>query len=326
MDIFTEIIDENTYINLHKIDSKNEKTYQILVRPDVTEDSLLTLCQQILITYGGYINRINAENPEGIQHEIMKTSKSLTTLPKQLDNSNNNNNNKGIKMNISNATSTTMIKNSSKESIKEQEDIKDRNLISYLESTNNTTSSSTLPWQNIKIYVGVNMDLNRCIIVSIKPLSTATIPYSTTGTTTSNNIDAQLIKRNNNVGIFDGIGINTYTTLLSTDTTTTATPTINLTTIQQAYLNFCENFITEINSALREECLTLDYMASVPVHLTGPVQLSGTATYSNISSHSSSGNKEPKSLIDLGFIRDLHCATIQLMVSILYCNVIILRY
>ena len=72
MNVFTEIADDVIFVGFHQIESKIHKTYQILVRPDVSEDSLLTLTQQILITYSGAVSKHSPPNSEEVRMDARK--------------------------------------------------------------------------------------------------------------------------------------------------------------------------------------------------------------------------------------------------------------
>jgi hypothetical protein len=303
MNVFTEVVDEAFYVGYHKIDSKADKTYQILVRPDVKEECLLTLSQQILLTYGGQISRYlpdHIDEKEGDRRgEANGSGRSTPSPTGQL-----------TKDGSKDAKLTTA-------STEEQEKI----LSPYIVATNSNASAATIPWQSLRIYLGVNMDLQRCLVIAVKPHSSAvgsnSGPFQQPPAT-----DARLSSRIASTGIFTGIGANTFTALsvptgygASSATPATAGPIPVLTPARRAFLDFCDNLASELNTAMREESLTLDYMHSVPAHMTGPVQ-GLHYQFGAVGGALGGGNsRAPDSLIDLPFIRDLHCATVQLMVS-----------
>jgi hypothetical protein len=305
MNVFTEVADETTFVGYHKIDSKSDKTYQILVRPDVKEECLLTLSQQILLTYGGQISRHlpeAIEEKDGNQRGKLGGSGRSTPSPTE-----------HLVKDESKDAKLTAAAGASKEG-------QERVLSPYIEAVNTTASATTIPWQSLRIYLGVNMDLQRCLVIVVKPHSSAvgsnSGPFQQQPST-----DARLSSRLASTGIFTGIGVNTFTALSSpTGYPTSATPstaTTVLTPARKAFLDFCDNLASELNTAMREESLTLDYMHSVPAHMTGPVQ-GLHYQFGAIGGAVGGGNsRAPDSLIDIPFIRDLHCATVQLMVSTL---------
>eukprot|EP01032_Pedospumella_encystans_P011752 gene11752-13644_t len=299
MNVFTEVVDDVTYVSYHKIDSKNHKTFQILVRPDVSEDSLLTLTQQILITSSGAVTRhvpvSGLENPQDSAHRLTQnlgndygraTPSPTSQHPKDA------------------------LKTNSTDKIPE------KLLSPYLEAINSTMAGTSLPWHTIRVYLGVNMDLQRCLVLVVQPTPAA----AGTNTATLNlNGDVVTVMRSVIPGVFRGIGVNTYSHaahLASSDqqpptasaALTTAAP-VYVSPVRKTFLDFCQQLASELNTAMREESLTLDYMHSVPASMTGPVQgIQGM--------YGSSGPGRSRALdsfIDLSFIRDLHCATAQLM-------------
>ena len=181
------------------------------------------------------------------------------------------------------------------------------------------------------------MDLQRCLVLSVSPQPSAIGSNNiTTPSFTGQSTDASLSVRARNPGIFSGIGVNTFTALSdreddisitnSSNTNTapsqpTTAPSMFVSTARRSFLEVCENIATELNTAMREESLTIDYMHSVPASMTGPVQSLGFLTGGSGGGGgagrggSSGSHRAPDGLIDIGFIRDLHCATVQLMVS-----------
>ena len=304
MNVFTEVVDDVTYVSYHKIDSKNHKTFQILVRPDVSEDSLLTLTQQILITSSGAVTRhvpvSGLENSQDSAHRLTqnlgsdygRATPSPTNQPPK----------DGLKTNSTDKTPEKL-------------------LSPYLEAINATMAGTSLPWHTIRVYLGVNMDLQRCLVLVVQPTPAA----AGTNTATLNlNGDVVTVMRSVIPGVFRGIGVNTYSHaahLASSDqhppnpgAALTTTAPAYVSPVRRTFLDFCQQLANELNTAMREESLTLDYMHSVPASMTGPVQgIQGM--------YGSSGpgrSRALDSLIDLSFIRDLHCATAQLMVSTLF--------
>jgi hypothetical protein len=325
MNVFTEVADEVTYVGYHKIDSKADKTYQILVRPDVKEECLLTLSQQILLTYGGQISRYLPDPIDEKEADRKgKASGSGRSTPSPTEHL--------AKDESKDAKLTTAV-GASKEG-------QEKLLSPYIEATNSNASATTIPWQSLRIYLGVNMDLQRCLVIAVKPHSSAvgnnTGPFPQHPAT-----DARLSSRLASTGIFTGIGTNTFTALsaptgyaASSATPSTTAPAPVITPARRAFLDFCDNLASELNTAMREESLTLDYMHSVPAHMTGPVQ-GLHYQFGAVGGALGGGNsRAPDSLIDLPFIRDLHCATVQLMVrtralsvkQIIYCPTVLYSF
>lgn len=301
MNVFTEVVDDVTYVSYHKIDSKNHKTFQILVRPDVSEDSLLTLTQQILITSSGAVTR----------HVPVSGLETPSEIAQRLTNNLGNDFGRATPS-PTNGPSKEGTKTSSADKTPE------KLLSPYLEAINATMAGASLPWHTIRVYLGVNMDLQRCLVLVVQPTPAAA---GTNSATLNPNGDVVTVMRSVIPGVFRGIGVNTYShtaQLASFDQnqaslpTTTPTPApAYVSPIRKTFLEFCQQLASELNTAMREESLTIDYMHSVPASMTGPVQGMGGMYGSSNSGRS----RALDSLIDLPFIRDLHCATAQLMVG-----------
>lgn len=312
--VFTEVTDEVTYVGYHRIDSKDEKTYQILVRPDVTEDCLMTLAQQILITYGGQVTRyghVFETSSAGLDPKAVSRLGSGRSTPEG-----------SLKDSVKSGKSANV-----QEGQTQKDPSQEKPQSPYLESVNNTsTAAISVPWQSMRVYLGVNMDLQRCLVLAVKPTAAAAGSNSTSSTS---NTDARQTVRAASAGIFAGIGVNTFSALsasalgdASATGATTAPATATTTTAyvsptRRSFLDFCENIATELNTAMREESLTLDYMSSVPANMTGPMQGLRYGGYGMGMAGSGMGaaSRAPDSVIDVPFVRDLHCATVQLMVS-----------
>jgi len=301
MNVFTEVADDVTYVGYHKIESKIHKTYQILVRPDVSEDSLLSLAQQILITSSGAVTKhVPASGLESTHDHAHRHANMISG-----------------EFNRPNPSPTNSHQNTSKEENKPTKG-QEKLLSPYLEA-NNTTSGSSVGWQTIRVYLGVNMDLQRCVVLCVQPA-----PAAAGVNTVSSKLggDVGVVQRSVMPGVFRGIGVNTYshaaelshTANPDNTTTTTTTPATTTSTAyiapgRKAFLDYCEALAYELNTAMREESLTIDYMTSVPASMTGPMQGLHNGGFSGAS------NRALDSLIDLAYIRDLQCATVQLMVS-----------
>lgn len=291
MNVFAEVSEDVVYVGFHKLESRIHKTYQILVRPDVSEDSLLTLTQQILITYSGAVSKHLPAT--SIDEAPNRSSPSPTNA-------------------VGSRNDNQQTKDTSKVG---QEKV----LSPYLESINTNTAGISLPWQVIRVYLGVNMDLQRCLVLYIQPTAAAA------GVNPPTNAAATSSQGNINNSVFGSIAPNSYSYSRSSDPSQanlTANPAITapasapyLSPARKSYLEFCETLALELNTAMREESLTIDYMSSVPASLTGPMQ--GFAFMGGDSGGTS--RRSLDSLIDLNFIRDLHCATAQLMVSVQVC-------
>lgn len=300
MNVFSEAAEDVLYVGFHKLDSKAHKTYQILVRPDVSEDSLLTLAQQILITYSGAVSK---HLPSSIDESVVVKAQDRSTPSPT--------NAVGSKQ-----QDTTQAKDSAgKSGI-------DKVLSPYLESINTNTTGISLPWHVIRVYLGVNMDLQRCIVLCVQPTVAAAGANITSTASTVTAINSNI--GTSNLGMFGGIAPNSFSNQGNSNTQTnnvhsTAAPSaaVHVTPARKAYLEFCETLALELNTAMREESLTIDYMSSVPASLTGPMQ--GFSHMGGDHSGGVGGRRALDSLIDLNFIRDLHCATAQLMVSLLLC-------
>jgi hypothetical protein len=311
MSVFTEVTDDVSYVGYHKIDSKVEQTYQILVRPDVTEECVLTLAQQILITYGGQVARHvqSLEDTGSIASAKFTSSKSSErSTPEGL-----------LKEHSRDAKSTSA----------SDQDTQEKPQSPYLESVNSSpVATASVPWQSMRIYLGVNMDLQRCILFAVKPMPSAAGNNSASSVT-----DARQSARAVTAGIFAGIGVNTFSALNAVNSieavsgvggTSASAAVPYISTVRRSFLEFCDNVASELNTAMREESLTLDYMSSVPANMTGPMQGVRYSGYgAGLSgSGSGAGSRAPDSVIDVPFVRDLHCATVQLMVraQVLMCT------
>ena len=298
MNVFTEIADDVFFVGFHQIESKIHKTYQILVRPDVSEDSLLTLTQQILITYSGAVSKHSPPNSGEVRMDARKFVSSTDV---------------GRSSAPSPTNAISQVKEKGERTVAQ-----DKLYSPYLESINPSTSGTSLPWQVIRVYLGVNMDLQRCLVVCVQP-STAAAGINTVS---NNSSEAVVVTKSGMPGVFLGIGTNTYShaaQLAHNDPTEHASAPAPAATyispVRKTFLDFCQNLAFELNTAMREESLTVDYMQSVPASLTGPMQGLHNHVFSIHSSGPASATRALDSLIDLAFIRDLHCATAQLMVS-----------
>ena len=306
MEVFSEVLDDTVYVGFHKIDSKAQKSFQILVRPDVSEESLLNLSEQILLSCSGAVSRHLQSNSKDSTKDATKI------LSPYLESSNQHNAN-------------------------------DRS---------GTTSLGSLPWLTIRAYLGVNMDLQRCSVLTVQPTPAAAgLGSSASVTAAASTGTMGRVKGHPGVGTpLSDIELAAAAVVQSPSSTTAATTTATTTSlftssansaVRRQYLEFTEHIASQLHTAMREESLTIDYMHSVPAALTGPMQgihslgMSGLGgggmgggggmsgnfpfTTNNNSGHFSGQNQQHQrtldSIIDLGFIRDLQVATSQLLVS-----------
>jgi hypothetical protein len=312
--VFVEVTDDFTFVGNHKIESKSSKVYQILVRPDIAEDILLVLCEQVMLSYCGAVSLHGIKPPSLLGDTAVETS-SLS------------------------------------------------NIISpFLESTKGALSGAgglNRLWESIRVYLGVNMDLNRCIMLSVQPTTAAALVLSTAGTSAdaAGSSTGRLVRGGHpGVGSYHpttadlnagGIGKDTGSaSAAGTNNTVAASPAagtvvaspfsfgafhsgttaaaaavpVAVSSSRQAFLDFVDTIAQELHTALREESLTIDYMHSVPASMAGPVQgihygggIGGVGGGRIMTGSSSNLN----SIIDLNFIRDLQAAAAQLMVLLI---------